>query len=96
MDVAFDQTSSYVFIADYSGQINVLKLDTQGCQFITTLKGHQSKCICNDVLYKYVHAYTMIMYMYVNVCWDLEDVYRGVSLIQTHTHTWDKNLIFRC
>ena len=42
MDIAFDQTSSYVFIADYSGQINVLKLEEQSFQFITTLKGHQS------------------------------------------------------
>ena len=44
MDIAFDQTSSYVFIADYSGQINVLKLEEQNFQFITTLKGHQSEC----------------------------------------------------
>ena len=42
MDLAFDLISSYVFVADYSGQINVLKLEGQGFQFITTLKGHQS------------------------------------------------------
>jgi WD40 repeat protein len=42
MDVAYDLTSSYVFIADYSGQINVLRLEGTGFQFITTLKGHQS------------------------------------------------------
>jgi WD40 repeat protein len=42
MDIAYDHTSSYVFVADYSGQINVLKLESQGFQFVTTLKGHQS------------------------------------------------------
>ena len=42
-DVAYDTSSKYVFVADYSGQINVLRLDTQGFQFITTLKGHQSE-----------------------------------------------------
>ena len=42
LDVEYDTSSKYVFVADYSGQINVLRLDTQGFQFITTLKGHQS------------------------------------------------------
>lgn len=56
-DVTYDYTSSYVFIADYGGQINVLKLENQKFQFITTLKGHQSKsrvflqvqCVCVSV-----------------------------------------------
>ena len=43
LDVEYDTSSKYVFVADYSGQINVLRLDTQGFQFITTLKGHQSE-----------------------------------------------------
>ncbi|CAI8007374.1 WD repeat and FYVE domain-containing protein 2 [Geodia barretti] len=42
MDIAYDHISSYVFVADYGGQISVLKLESQGFQFITTLKGHQS------------------------------------------------------
>ena len=39
----YDDSSKYAFVADYSGQVNVLKLDTAGFQLITTLKGHQSE-----------------------------------------------------
>ena len=41
----YDASSKYAFVADYSGQVNVLKLDTAGFQLITTLKGHQSECV---------------------------------------------------
>lgn len=40
--VEYDATNKYAFVADFSGQINVLKLDTSGFQLITTLRGHQS------------------------------------------------------
>ena len=43
--ITFDPKNNYGFVADYSGQINVLKLDTTGFQFVTTLKGHQSKLL---------------------------------------------------
>ena len=41
----FDPSSKYGFIADYSGQISVLKLEPTGFEFVTTLKGHQSEYI---------------------------------------------------
>ena len=41
----YDSRSKYAFVADYSGQVNVLKLDTAGFQLITTLKGHQSEYV---------------------------------------------------
>ena len=41
----YDATNKYAFVADYSGQISVLKLDTSGFQLITTLRGHQSENI---------------------------------------------------
>lgn len=46
----YDPKNNYGFVADYSGQINVLKLDTTGFSFVTTLKGHQSsvRCLCYD------------------------------------------------
>ena len=46
----YDAVNKYAFVADYSGQVNVLKLDTSGFQLITTLKGHQSECalVCAD------------------------------------------------
>ena len=43
LDVVFDASSKYAFVADYGGQINVMKLETQGFTLITTLKGHQSE-----------------------------------------------------
>ena len=42
----YDSTSKYAFIADFSGQITVLKLELNGSQFITTLRGHQSEWVC--------------------------------------------------
>lgn len=36
----FDAQSKHAFVGDYSGQIAVLKLDTNGVTFITMLKGH--------------------------------------------------------
>ncbi|XP_043477140.1 WD repeat and FYVE domain-containing protein 2 [Leptopilina heterotoma] len=36
----FDAESKHAFVGDYSGQINMLKLDTNGVSFITTLKAH--------------------------------------------------------
>ncbi len=47
----YDPKNNYGFVSDYSGQINVLKLDTTGISFVTTLKGHQSESphpsVCN-------------------------------------------------
>ncbi|XP_011505863.1 PREDICTED: WD repeat and FYVE domain-containing protein 2 [Ceratosolen solmsi marchali] len=36
----FDSQSKYAFVGDYSGQIQMLKLDNNGCTFVTTLKTH--------------------------------------------------------
>ena len=36
----FDSQSKYAFVGDYSGQIQMLKLDNSGITFITTLKTH--------------------------------------------------------
>ncbi|XP_065178535.1 WD repeat and FYVE domain-containing protein 2-like [Sycon ciliatum] len=38
--VQFDPVTRYVFVADYAGQINVLKLEEQNLSHVTTLKGH--------------------------------------------------------
>ena len=40
----YDPTNKYAFVADYGGLINVIKLESSGFEFITTLRGHQSKC----------------------------------------------------
>ena len=42
----FDPISKYAFVADYSGQVSVLKLETTGFEFLTSLRGHQSKLNC--------------------------------------------------
>ncbi|XP_071539125.1 WD repeat and FYVE domain-containing protein 2 [Panulirus ornatus] len=36
----FDSTSKHIFVGDYSGQITMLKLEENGPQVITVLKGH--------------------------------------------------------
>uniref|UniRef100_T1J4T5 FYVE-type domain-containing protein n=1 Tax=Strigamia maritima TaxID=126957 RepID=T1J4T5_STRMM len=36
----FDSQSKHVFIGDYSGHVTMLKVGDDGCQVITTLKGH--------------------------------------------------------
>ena len=36
----FDKASKYTFVGDYSGQISVLKINNNGFEVITTLKGH--------------------------------------------------------
>lgn len=36
----FDSPAKYAFVGDYSGQITMLKLDVNGLQVITVLKGH--------------------------------------------------------
>lgn len=36
----FDAQSKHAFVGDYSGQIAMLKLDTNGVTLITTLKAH--------------------------------------------------------
>jgi len=48
--VEYDAVSKYAFVADYSGQVNVLKLDTSAFQLVTTLRGHQSsvRTLCFD------------------------------------------------
>lgn len=38
--IRFDAQSKHAFVGDYSGQINMLKLDETGVTFITTLKAH--------------------------------------------------------
>ena len=53
----YDPKNNYGFVSDYSGQINVLKLDTTGISFVTTLKGHQSESssLCVAVCYPHPH-----------------------------------------
>ena len=41
--ITYDPTSKYAFVADYSGQVTVLKLGPTGFELVTNLKGHQSK-----------------------------------------------------
>ena len=36
----FDKASKYTFVGDYSGKISVLKINNNGFEVITTLKGH--------------------------------------------------------
>ena len=43
MACEFDRESSYAFVADYSGKINILHLKQDGYTHMTTLQGHQSK-----------------------------------------------------
>ncbi|XP_055389387.1 WD repeat and FYVE domain-containing protein 2 [Condylostylus longicornis] len=42
----FDSLAKYAFIGDYSGQITMLRLDTNGSNFITTFKGHTGSVRC--------------------------------------------------
>ena len=37
----YDVSSQYAFVGDYSGVINILKLQDDGLEVITALKGHQ-------------------------------------------------------
>ncbi len=43
--ITFDSINKYAFVADYSGQVNVLKLEATGFEYVTNLKGHQSKLL---------------------------------------------------
>ena len=43
MACEFDRESSYAFVADYSGKINILHLKQDGYTHMTALQGHQSK-----------------------------------------------------
>ena len=45
LTLRFDPTNKYAFIADFGGQISVLKLEPTGFEFVTTLKGHQSEWV---------------------------------------------------
>ena len=44
--IRFDPDSKYVFIGDFSGQINVLRLSEEEftLSHVTTLKGHAGMC----------------------------------------------------
>ena len=43
MACEFDRESSYAFVADYSGKINILHLKQDGYTHMMALQGHQSK-----------------------------------------------------
>jgi len=45
--LAYDSGARYVFVGDYSGQISVLKLDSEsGVQFVNVLKGQNGSVQC--------------------------------------------------